>query len=265
MVINFHCHVFPEAMAKKTIDYIISYAGTTAYTDGTVAGLLKDMQENDVKLSVALSVVTNPNSTWKINEFLSKVGENDGLLPFGGIHPDNGDFEEILDDIVSRGFKGIKLHPQYQKTDVCDPKYIRIVKAAAERNLIVLFHGGLDVGLPGLDLSAPSHTAKLLDTVPEAKVVMAHFGGWKQWDEVERLLVGRNVYFDIATSLTDDVISPEQAERIIRNHGSEKILFATDSPWSSTSETIARVNALDITDEDKENIFHRSAEKLLGL
>ena len=252
-------------MAKKTIDYIIGYAGTTAYTDGTTAGLLADMKENNVDKCVTLSVVTNPKSTWKINEFLSQVGENEGLLPFGGIHPDNEDYEEILDDIVSRGFKGIKLHPQYQKTDVCDEKYIRIVKAAAQRDLIVLFHGGLDVGLPDLDLSAPSHTARLLDAVPEAKVVMAHFGGWKQWDEVERLLVGRNVYFDISTSLTDDVITPEQAARIIRNHGSDKILFATDSPWSSTADTIRRVNALDITEEDKENIFHRSAEALLGL
>lgn len=262
-IIDFHCHVFPENMAEKTLNYLMGVAPVTAHTDGTYKGLLNSMRESGVYASVALSVATKPESSRHINEFLTEVNMNPGLFSFGAIHPDCEDYREILDDIKSRGFKGIKLHPQYQNADVCDPRYVRIVRYAAELGLVIIFHGGLDIGIPGLDLSNPIHTAKLLDEVPEAKIVMAHFGGWNQWDLVEEYLVGRNVYFDTSSSF--DKLSKEQAERIIKKHGSDKVVFATDSPWGSHTEDIEMINSLDLTKSEFEDIFHGTAEKLLGI
>lgn len=59
-------------------------------------------------------------------------------------------------------------------------------------------------------------------------------GGWKLWDDVEKYLVGTPIYFD--TAFTLNFITDEQLLRIIKNHGSEKILHATDSPWESKVE-----------------------------
>ena len=38
------------------------------------------------------------------------------IISFGGIHPDNEDYKEKLCWIKEQGFKGIKLHPDYQDT-----------------------------------------------------------------------------------------------------------------------------------------------------
>ena len=60
------------------------------------------------------------------------------------------------------------------------------------------------------------------DTAPR-KLVLAHLGGWKEWDAVEELLAGEEVYMD--TAFLEDYISDEQLVRIIRKHGAGKILF----------------------------------------
>lgn len=62
----------------------------------------------------------------------------------------------------------------------------------------------------------------------EAKIVLAHTDGYGQWDDVENLLVGKHVYFDLAYNLGH--IPDEQLLRIIENHGADQILFANRLP-----------------------------------
>lgn len=45
MVIDFHTHIFPEAIAAKTISALGDLAGVKAATDGTLQGLLASMEE----------------------------------------------------------------------------------------------------------------------------------------------------------------------------------------------------------------------------
>ena len=88
-------------------------------------------------------------------------------------------------------------------------------------------------------------------------------GGEKQWDEVEEYMVGKNVYLD--TSMGSNYYPKEQFVRIIKNHGSDKILFGSDSPWSRADEEIAFIRGLDISEEEKENILFKNAKRLLGI
>jgi hypothetical protein len=57
----------------------------------------------------------------------------------------------------------------------------------------------------------------------------------------------------------------EQLRRIIDNHGYEKILFATDSPWCDQKEEIEKIRLLNFNPEIKEAILAGNALKLLGL
>ena len=51
---------------------------------------------------------------------------------------------------------------------------------------------------------------------------------------------------------------------MIKNHGVEKILFATDSPWNGQKEYIERFKQLDgLSDIEKEMILGTNAQKLL--
>lgn len=264
MVIDFHTHTFPDRIAKATIESLSKCSGITPYTDGTTTGLKRSMQEGKVDISVILPVVTKPVQFETVNRVAAKLCEQEeGLISFGGIHPDCADIRRKVKEIKSLGLKGIKIHPAYQEVYMDDIRYLRILEAAAEEGLIISVHAGVDIGLPEPVYAAVEKIARAIrDTAPR-KLVLAHLGGWKEWDAVEELLAGEEVYMD--TAFLEDYISDEQLVRIIRKHGAGKILFGTDCPWSGQKESIARIEGLPLSEEEKALIFGENAKKLLEL
>ena len=144
-----------------------------------------------------------------------------------------------------------------------DIRYLRILEAAAEQELIVLVHAGVDIGLPEPVYAAAERIAAAIRETAAKKLVLAHLGGWKEWDMVEELLAGGNVYMD--TAFLEDYISDAQLVRIIRKHGAEKILFGTDCPWSGQKESMERIRGLNLTEQETEMILGGNAEKLLEI
>ena len=94
-------------------------------------------------------------------------------------------------------------------------------------------------------------------------MVLAHFGGWSQWDEVYEYLAGENIWLD--TAFIYDYISKEQFFKILEKHGSDKILFATDSPWSDMAKGIDWIQKLDLPQNVTEDILSGNAKRLLGI
>lgn len=268
MIIDFHTHIFPETIAAKSILHLEQFGNVTAHTNGMLTGLKNSMKEAGITTSVILPVVTKPSQFETINNYAASITGKDGIISFGGIHPDSKDYEKELDTIVSLGLKGIKLHPDYQNVFIDNERYIRIIQYAVDHDLIVSIHAGIDIGLPEPVHCPPELSLKMLQQVlahttnPNPKIVLAHTGGYGQWNQVEELLVGERVYFDISYSLP--FISDEQLIRIIRKHGCDRILFATDSPWGGQKETVEQVQRLALTQEEKESIFYKNAIKLLS-
>lgn len=265
MIIDFHTHVFPEQMAGKTIRKMEKEAKVKAFTNGTLQELIHSMKENHVTISVLLPVATRPSQFETINRYAAEVSGREGIISFGGIHPDTEHYKEELQEIKRLGLPGIKLHPDYQATFIDDPKMIRIIQYASELGLIVSIHAGLDIGLPDPIHCPPERTAKMLEQIEsdKARIILAHMGGFDQWDAVEKYLVGRKVWFDTAYTLGS--ISQEQFRRIVRNHGADRILFGTDSPWSGQKESIELLSEMKLTENEMESIFWRNSAGLLGL
>lgn len=262
MIIDFHTHMFPDKIAKGTIDFLAGVCGIKPYTDGTCEGLRKETLESGVDLSIALPIVTKPSQFRSINEFASRYQEKP-VLSFGSIHPDCEDYKEKLRQIKAMGFKGIKLHPDYQEVYFNDIRYKRIIAYAAELDLIVSVHAGADPKCPEDIHCTPRMSAEVIDETGIKKLVLAHMGGNEQWDEVEEYLVGRDVYFD--TGVVLDRMPGEQFLRIVRSHGADRILFATDSPWSGQKEFLKLMGEMELTEEEREKILGANAEKLLRL
>lgn len=266
MIIDFHTHIFPDKIAEAAIAKLAEAGGSTPFTNGTLAGLKKSMKESGIDYSVILPVATSAHQFDSVNRFAAEINNKDGIFSFGGIHPDNENIEEKLNYIKSLGLRGIKLHPDYQKTFIDDEKYVRIISHCIKIGLYVSIHSGIDVGYPDPIHCTPERAVKLLNAVPkhsEPLIIFAHTGAFGMWNDVEKYLAGQNVYFDLAFSL--DKIDFAQLTRIIQNHGSDKILFGTDSPWASQKEYKALLNALPISDTDKENIAFKNALKILSL
>ena len=280
MVIDFHTHAFPDAIAQKTVDFLKGNSKTTPFTNGTVTDLAEKATAAGVNLSVILPVVTNPLSTHKINLFAASVNENTektGVFSFGGIHPETPDYKTAINEIRDLGLKGIKIHPAYHKTQIDDIKYMRIISYAEEQGLITVSHGGLDIGVDG-DWCNPKRTAKLIDEVKPTRLVMAHLGGWEQWREVKDYLCGKNVYLDTAFCCVDfsyqdgvlnenkrPVLCAEDFMGLVKAHGTDKILFGTDSPWGEQKTQLNFIRSLPLNDGEKADILGLNAAKLLNL
>ena len=88
-------------------------------------------------------------------------------------------------------------------------------------------------------------------------------GGWREWDGVEKYLAGTPILMDTAYVSSDLPI--EQFERIVKSHGADKILFATDSPWESPDMTKDYINRTSLNEDEKNLIFYKNAKKLLKI
>ncbi len=265
MIIDFHTHIFPDKIAAKTIASLAAAANVRAATDGTLTGLLESMDRCGVDVSVIQPVVTKPDQFESINQFAHYVNTKYAgrLLSFGGIHPDCEDYKEKLNQIKALGLPGIKIHPDYQNCMIDDVRYMNIIEYADELGLIILTHAGVDIGLPNPVHCPPDKARKVLDKLNPKKFILAHYGAWKQWDEVYEYLAGEDVYFD--TAFTFDYIEQDLFMKIMEKHGSDKILFATDSPWSDMADGIRAVGDLPAEWDVKNAILGGNGAKLLGM
>jgi len=276
MLIDMHTHTFPDKIAGAALSamerevYEKRGCALKIKVAGTREALSESTRRNGLDLSVVVPVATKPSQSANINRFAFGTNERThltGVCSLGAIHPDNTDYREILNDVKAMGLKGIKIHPDYQKVDFDDGRYVRIMDYAANLDLIIVTHAGEDVGLPEKIHCTPDMILRVLGQIQPEKLVLAHMGGWNMWDEVEEKLVGRDVYFDTAFVFEEIVshMEEEQFLRIVHNHGPEKILFATDSPWSDQGEYVRKIKEMDFPGEQKEMILGGNAARLLKL
>ena len=266
MLIDFHTHIFPDKIAASAIQGLSERAQIPPHTDGTLQGLIDAMSRDGVDLSVVLPVATNPAQVEKINRRALEINalfDKTGVISFGAMHPEFSDYKAELRWLRENGFKGIKLHPDYQKCCADDPAIVNIISEAESLGLYTTLHAGIDIGYPDPVHCSPIHAKKLVDTLHPTHVILAHTGGWKQWDAVIELLTDPALYFDISFSF--GVITSEQFLTILQQHGSKHLLFGTDSPWDSAAHTLTELNKLALTQEQMDDICYKNACRLLGL
>ena len=267
MIIDFHAHAFPDALAERSIAFLSAKASIPYYSDGTASGLAKSAKTIGTDVSLVLPVVTKPSQFRSINEFAKRIdcGEFDQggvrLRSFGGIHPDSENVIEEVKTIKALGLKGIKLHPDYQGAFIDEDKNLRIIDAAAEAGLFVSVHAGLDLGFPNETHCTPKRAKRMLSLTGAKNVILAHMGGFSMWEEVEDVLVGEDVFFD--TGVVAKYMDKGLAKRIVRAHGADKLLFATDSPWASYEDSYAFVRSLELSKEEEKKILGLNAAKIL--
>lgn len=268
MIIDFHTHVFPDKIAGRTIALLSEKGGIPPFSDGTVAGLVKRMEEGGVDIAVALPVLTSPSQFDSVNRFAAELnesfrGKDRRIISFAGIHPRCDDIEGKMRLIKDTGFLGVKIHPDYQGTFIDDEGYVRIVRCASELDLIVVTHAGVDAAYPDTVHCPPDRALRLIRRAPHSKLVLAHLGGNEMANEVIGTLAGEDVYLDTAYVLRGT--ARETFLRILEKHGSDKILFATDSPWSDVRGDVEILKAFGLDEADESRIFYENAAKLLGI
>jgi predicted TIM-barrel fold metal-dependent hydrolase len=258
-IIDTHVHVFPDALEPRAIQ-ALSVPQREAKIKGTLEATHARMRKLGVSCSWTVPVATKAAQVASINEY-AVAQDRRYFQPFGAIHPDVEDAYQLLSTYRSQGLPGFKIHPDYEGVRPTDARMQPLYDAAMDFNLICYFHAGDDVG-PRTKYGSPTEFMTVLDEYPGIRMVLAHLGGYRMWDEVEEKLVGREVYFDTAYTMTE--MPREQLLRIMRHHGTERILFGSDSPWTRLEDEIDFFMTLDeFSETEKEALFHGNAENLL--
>ncbi len=283
MVIDIHTHAFPDKIAKGAIDTLSREAHIVAHTDGTMKGLFESMEEADIDISVVMPVATSPSQVVKVNDSSLRnnekyyEGQSRRILSFGCMHPEFEDYRAELRRIAEHGIAGIKLHPVYQRCNIDDVKFLRIIDCAAENELTVLTHAGLDIGIPGAVHCSPQMCRNVWDKIGSFKFILAHMGGWRNWEEVPELLAETGVCLD--TSFSSEFIEPlddgywddkdtqmmneDQFMEIIRAFGPGRMLFGSDSPWTNQKNSREYIEKLPLSQEELNGILGGNAMAFL--
>lgn len=263
MLFDSHIHIFPDKLKGKVLPKLGEISQSSYYRGETLQEALAENAEQGVSHALALHIATNPKQQSSVNDF-AIASQTENLLCFGSVHPmADGKIEE-LHRIYENGLKGVKLHPDYQEFFTNDEKMADIYETCEKLGLIMTFHAGFDPYSPEIIHNPPKFMAEVAKAYPNLTLIAAHMGGMKMSDEVEKHLVGlKNVYFD--TAMASTFLDVETFEKLVKLHGAEKILFATDSPWSKATDEKELIEKTSLSTQEKENIYYKNAFSLFNL
>jgi hypothetical protein len=261
-VIDFHTHMFPDNLAERAIAALQENApGAEPKTNGKLSGLRESMKKNGVTKSVLLPIATKPSQVSTINKGCAALMSED-CIPFGTLHPDIPSFRDEIDLLKSLHVKGIKFHPEYQDFYIDDAKLFPLYEALEAEQMIVVFHAGKDPGPFSCDHALPPAFKKIHASFPRLRMSAAHMGGWQVWNDVEKFTVDLPIFFD--TAAVREYLPVPDFIRLARKHGTDRIVFGSDSPWYDQGVDIKWITGMPLTDDEKEHILYKNAEALLN-
>ena len=185
---------------------------------------------------------------------------------------------EELDRCIAMGAKGVKVHPSICGHMPDHPNMMAVYERLQEAELPILTDSTSRVNEDGQQYGLPTNWRSVLSQFPRLRFIMAHFCD-EMWDD--RVDLSRefkdNLWFDISGGLVDahhpsgghSCLPANQAVRVFRKVGIERIMYGSDGPGVGAGEDIremaAQVMALDLTDDEKEQILAGNARTFLGL
>ena len=268
MIIDFHTHCFPDALAPRAMASLTATFNTmsieSAQYDGTAAGLIGSMRRYGITRSVVCNIATNAHQNHKVNDFAISLTTSADLIPLGSLHPDCEDLEGEIDRLHAAGIRGIKIHPDYIRTHLDSPSMYPIYELCQSRDMFFLSHTGYDPISPELFHATPRHLLHIISQFPKLKVVAAHMGGLQCEDDVIHMLMGKHIWFDTSLISFNPEVRIPLLRRLAKEHDSHKLLFATDSPWSHVDQELACIDRCMLSSDVLDRIFYQNARDLLG-
>jgi len=162
------------------------------------------------------------------------------------------DLREYDDEI----FAGLKMLADYHRVPLTDDRYRMAWEFADEHSLLVLLHTWGGSGYDG-----PQVVREIAVRHRRARLLLGH-SFRDDWNSaISMVREFDNVWLELTSLLgLNGVI-----ELLVEAVGSERILFGTDLPWFDQHHAVGALLSADITDDDRHNIMHRNARKLLKL
>ncbi len=231
--------------------------------------MLRDMRLNNISKAVVLQI--NPPNRNSAREIDRIVKENEGLITFGSIHPDDSNISGRIGEYLSMDIKGWKVAPHVGGFNIECKNSLELLSLLADTNLPILSCSGLGVpewfmgsGILSkkqkyeLTTQRISNFNKVLERIPNTTFILAHAGVFEIDGLIELMHKYPSTYTDISTQ------PPHNIKKLIDTVGSERLLFGTDYPFWNHAFSIVSVLRATSKDSERRNIFSQNARRILG-
>jgi uncharacterized protein len=219
---------------------------------------------------ITVAPVGNIEATRARNDAMLKLADDSAgfFLPVCSVHPADGEAALTeIERIAAAGSRWLKLHPVMQHFDVGDPAVSAVVRRATEFGLPVLFHADSPV-----DADEPGKYLKLVLTVPESRLILAHalgpsFTQLLAYSQLNRYpWWQRRVWVDISATVSLLAGGPyaEQFLWTLRKAGIDRVMFGSNYPVDDPLEAIEAATRIGFTDAELRSVMHDNAAELLG-
>ena len=260
-IFDIHVHIYPDKIATKASGSISSfYDGMKTSGDGSLSDCLRQMDEGGIERFAAHSAALSPHNAESINRFIQEAWSRypDRIVPFAALHPDMEDMQAAVDDIVARGFRGIKIHPDMQQFAVDGDRAAPMMEAIAGRLPLLIHCGDVRYNYDG-----PLHILRLHERFPRQPLICAHFGGYSEWKDAMEMLPGHDLMIDTSSTLYK--VPADLAADAVRRFGVENVFYGTDYPMWSPKDELKRFMQMKLTDREREDILWNNAARMFQL
>jgi uncharacterized protein len=160
-------------------------------------------------------------------------------------------FDVLFPDV----YVGFKFLSDYHRIALTDSGYAPALEIANRRGLPVLMHTW-----GGSQYDGPPEVRGVAERYPNVRFLLGH-SCHGDWDAAVKLARDfPNIYLELTAVFDDRGV----IEMFVNEAGSERMLFGTDLPWFDPHHAVGVLMNAEISDEDRHNICHRNAEKLLA-
>lgn len=257
-IIDIHTHIYPDKVAAKAVESVGEFYVIEMEERGTAAALLSHKETTPITHFVIHSVATKPGNVESINDFIAEnCRQHPEFIGFATMHQDYPDVEREVERAIGLGLKGFKIHPDSQRANLDDPRFMRLYECIEGRLPIIIHTGDYRY-----DFSHPRRLQNALHTFPKLVVNAAHFGGWSIPDLALEYLENENCFMDVSSSMR--FLGNRRTKELVRCYGADRILFGTDFPmWDPTLE-YNLFREIDFTEEEFDLMLWKNAERFLG-
>jgi predicted TIM-barrel fold metal-dependent hydrolase len=255
MIIDAHTHIHPDSR------------GFGERYDASLKNLITCLDNSPVDMAIIL-----PISPMVPNEFIVEACNQypNRLLGFASVNPLEGEnAADQLETYIKRNkLKGLKLHPRLQNFDLSNPAILPVFKRSAELGIPILidaFPGMTDTGT----VSIPIQIGKIAAIIPDAKLIIAHAGGYKILDSLFIAKKHCSIYLDLSYSLNYFRSSSieQDIHFVIKKLGANRCIYGSDHPELPLDctyfRTVEQMKSKNLSEEEINFIFGGTIESLL--
>lgn len=266
MIIDAHGHacgeyVTLEKMLKKleenNIDKVILFPGETGNEN------IDNLPDGKNKEILYFSNI--------VGEFFGRFAKIENQIHFGNhfvnylcqLHPEKiiqfywltpMYWGSMKSDFQKMSFSGIKLHQCIKYFDLYSDFFNNTIDFAEEYQLPIIIH-----------LYGRKDALKLIDIVKNrrVKIIVSHLLFYQEFKK-SWASISDQIFFDLANYY---FINPSSILTAINYFGSQKLIFGSDSKFGKNciEKTIAMINSLPISENDKQDILGKNILNLLNL